>query len=272
MVDRHPRQTTAFSGLALRDCPDVVDDCPVGCQLGRDLSRQCPLVLTGDRAPKQDLTAAHDNADLRGVDPTLTMHLLLDPIAHLDIRRRNLAHFWPRSGRVHAAVDCKPRAFVCTKIVARAAAWGAKSRDLAHGPAPSASGTRVAKKSGTMDHALSRLLTASAFAVIAGVSSVTACTHVADRVVEPIGGADASTTTPEVGDGGISPIGPIAHPVEPNEDFRLVRAPEFGIARETRLVRLSAERRAGSGGVSAGGGTGFSGSNARPVASGGSYY
>jgi hypothetical protein len=125
---------------------------------------------------------------------------------------------------------------------------------------------------GSMDHALSRLLTASALVVLAGVVSVTACTHTTDRVVEPVGGADASTTTPEVGDAGITPIGPIAHPVEPDEDFRLVRAPEFGIAREAQLVGLSAEQLTGLGGTNAGGAAGFSGSDLRPVASGGNYY
>ncbi len=114
-----------------------------------------------------------------------------------------------------------------------------------------------------MDHVLSRLLTVSALAVLSGVLSVTACTHTTERVVEPVGGGDASPA-PEVSDAGVSPLGPIAHPVElePKEDFRLVRAPEFGAA----LVNLSVERQQGGlGGTNAGGATGIGGSDLRPV-------
>ena len=119
-----------------------------------------------------------------------------------------------------------------------------------------------------MDHVLSRRLTASACVVLSGVLSVAAaCTHTTDRVVEPVGAPDASTTTPDVADAEVAPIGPIA-PIErePDEDFRLVRAPEFGIARETPLVRPSAERRGGLGGINAGGSAGVGGSDQRPVA------
>jgi hypothetical protein len=128
-----------------------------------------------------------------------------------------------------------------------------------------------------MDHTLSRLLTASALALSASVFSMVACTRTNERVVEPPGGADASTTTPEVGDSGSTPIGPIApiEPIkaEPDEDYRLVRAPEFGLAPEVRLVSLSAERR-GNGLGGTGGSAGFGGSDLRPVvvANGGSHY
>jgi|SRR6187431_2580482 len=121
-----------------------------------------------------------------------------------------------------------------------------------------------------MDQRLSRLLTASALVVLTGVLSVTACTHSTDRVVEPVGGGDASTTSPELAEASAEPIGPIAHPVEPDDDFRLVRAPEFGLARETEPLRLNTPRFAGTGGIAAGGSSGFSGSDLRPVASGGS--
>lgn len=119
---------------------------------------------------------------------------------------------------------------------------------------------------------LSRLLTGLTLVTAAGVLSAVACTHTTDRVVEPPGGADASTTSPEVGDSGTNPIGPIADPLqpEPREDFRLVRAPEFGIPR-VELLSLGSEPRA-SGGFDAGGAAGFAGSDRRPVASGGSYY
>ena len=125
-----------------------------------------------------------------------------------------------------------------------------------------------------MAHTLSRLLTTFALVASAGVLSVVACTRTTDRVVEPPGGADASTT-PAVGDSGTSPLGPIADPVqlEPREDFRLVRAPEFGIARTVQLVNLSTDSRAdGLGGSGAGGAGGYGGSDRRPVAAGGNYY
>jgi len=129
-----------------------------------------------------------------------------------------------------------------------------------------------------MDHPLSRLLTATALALSAGLFSIVACTHTADRVVEPPGGADASPTTPEVADSGAKPIGPIAplEPIEaePKEDFRLVRAPEFGINRAAvvSFVALRAdEHSSGLGG--AGGNAGFGGSDLRPVvANGGAPY
>jgi hypothetical protein len=131
-----------------------------------------------------------------------------------------------------------------------------------------------------MDHTLSRLLTVSALALSAGVFSIAACTHTADRVVEPPGGADASTTTPEVADAGAKPIGPIApmDPIEaePKEDFRLVRAPEFGSGRaHVSLAAVPAvptqQQGNGLGGI--GGNAGFGGSDLRPViATGGSHY
>src|SRR6478752_8794141 len=96
-----------------------------------------------------------------------------------------------------------------------------------------------------MAHTVSRLLTASALALTTGVFSIVACTHTTDRVVEPPGGADASTTTPEGADaakpiGPIAPLEPMEH--EPREDFRLVRAPEFGVAREVSLISVSGKR------------------------------
>lgn len=128
-----------------------------------------------------------------------------------------------------------------------------------------------------MDHPLSRLLTVTALALSAGVFSIVACTHTADRVVEPPGGADASPATPEVSDSGTKPIGPIAPlepiEVEPKEDFRLVRAPELGVTRQDgSLVDWRAEG-SGSGLGGSGGNAGFGGSDLRPVmASGGSNY
>ncbi|HKO49550.1 MAG TPA: hypothetical protein VJV79_17595 [Polyangiaceae bacterium] len=123
-----------------------------------------------------------------------------------------------------------------------------------------------------MDQAFSRLVTASALVVLAGVISVAACTRTTERVVEPVGGGDASTTNPEVADAGVSPIGPIARPVDSEEDFRLVRAPEFGLARDTQ-PSVVVDRQGGVGGVNGGGGGGMGGNDQRPVfACGGSSY
>jgi len=121
-----------------------------------------------------------------------------------------------------------------------------------------------------MDHALSRLLTVSALGALSGVLAVTACTHTSDRVVEPVGGGDASTSTPALGDAEVSPLGPIAQP-EPKEDFRLVRAPELGVARERTVSSLKGERADGLAG--SGGSAGTGGSDLRPVvACGGANY
>ena len=128
-----------------------------------------------------------------------------------------------------------------------------------------------------MTQALSRVLTMSAFSLCASVLTAAACTHTTDRVVEPVGAGDASTITPELDDASPGPIGPIAHPIEPAEDYRLVRAPEFGIAiaREAHFTRADRgdERAPGLGGSDGNGGSaGMAGSDRRPVSSGGSYF
>jgi hypothetical protein len=84
-----------------------------------------------------------------------------------------------------------------------------------------------------MDHSLPRLLIASAISVFAGVFALAACTHTStDRIAEPVGGGDASTSAPEIGDGSVTPIGPVARTPEqdPAPDFTLVRSPQFGQA------------------------------------------
>jgi hypothetical protein len=101
------------------------------------------------------------------------------------------------------------------------------------------------------------------------VLSAAACTRTTERVVEPVGGGDASTTTPEVEEAGVNPIGPIARPVE-EDDFRLVRAPEFGVARDAPRQSSFAERQGAGGGINAGGGAGLAG-DLRPVGAGGNY-
>ena len=127
-----------------------------------------------------------------------------------------------------------------------------------------------------MDHAISKLLIATAVTVATTVLPVAACQHTAERVVEPPGGPDASPQSPEVGDSGATPIGPIARPpavddTEP-ENFRLVHAPEFGALGDLKLAQLNGERQGGFSGGDNGGYGGFSGADSRPVGcSGGAY-
>jgi hypothetical protein len=128
-----------------------------------------------------------------------------------------------------------------------------------------------------MAQALSRMLTTTAIALAASVLSIAACTHTADRVVEPVGPGDASAPTPELSDAALNPLTPIALPPEsqPTEDYRMVRAPELGSAREVSEVSFKpSESQVGPGPGGAGGsnGGGMAGSDRRPVAAGGNYY
>ena len=121
------------------------------------------------------------------------------------------------------------------------------------------------------------MLTVTTIGLAAGVMSIAACTHTTDRVVEPVGAGDASAPAPELSDAGLNPLTPIALPPEPPaaEDYRMVRAPEFGLARESGQARFTlTEGQAGPGlGGGAGGmnNGGMGGSDRRPVATGGSY-
>ena len=123
-----------------------------------------------------------------------------------------------------------------------------------------------------------RLLTLSAIATCAGLMVVASCTRTTDRVVEPVGGGDASTTSPELADSGVGPIGPLALPPpdEASEDFRLVRAPEFGLGRDRMRTDVHlggpeplAPGIGGSGGNNGIGGAG--GNDRRPVSCGGAH-
>ena len=126
-----------------------------------------------------------------------------------------------------------------------------------------------------------RVLTLSAIAVCAGVMALASCTRTTDRVVEPVGGGDASTsspTSPALGDASVGPIGPLALPPpneqgETGEDFRLVRAPEFGSTRDTapQVVHVTTanEQSPGLGGNGGNAGNGIGGNDRRPVSSGG---
>jgi hypothetical protein len=121
---------------------------------------------------------------------------------------------------------------------------------------------------------LSRALTVSAMSLCAALFAVASCTRVTDRVIEPVGAGDASTTTPEIADASLSPIGPVARSPEhePPPDFSLVRSPELGIREHSRVEIRFADRAdnglPGSGGAGAGGTAGAS-SDRRPVSSGG---
>ncbi len=113
----------------------------------------------------------------------------------------------------------------------------------------------------------------TAIGLAASVLSIAACTHTTDRVLEPVGQGDASAPSPEVSDAGLNPLTPIARPPEPLEDYRLVRAPEFGLAREISY-RASGEPVQNIGGMAGASGAGMAGSDLRPVAAsgGGRYY
>jgi hypothetical protein len=107
--------------------------------------------------------------------------------------------------------------------------------------------------------------------VFAALFAVASCTRVTDRVVEPPGAGDASTTTPDLADASLAPIGPVArsHELEPPPDFSLVRSPELGIGDQSRARIQFAERtdnglpNGGSAGDSATGGNG--GNDRRPA-------
>ena len=126
-----------------------------------------------------------------------------------------------------------------------------------------------------MAQALSRMLTMTTIGLGAAVLSIAACTHTTERVLEPVGAGDASTPTPELSDAGLNPLTPIALPPEPlpSEDYRMVRAPEFGLARSPSEARFQLTAvPASSGGAGGTGSGGMAGSDRRPVATGGSYY
>ncbi len=125
-----------------------------------------------------------------------------------------------------------------------------------------------------MTRSSSRVVTLSASCVVAGVLSVAACTHTTDRVIEPAAAANASAPRPELSDAGLHPLGPIAIPVDANEDYRLVRSPEFGASvREVGYEAGALQGRPGSGGASgSGGSSGMAGNDRRPVAAGGNYF
>jgi hypothetical protein len=130
-----------------------------------------------------------------------------------------------------------------------------------------------------MEQPLSRALTVSAMSVCAAVFAVASCTRVTDRVIEPVGAGDASTTDPEMTDAGLGPIEPVARSPEhePPPDFSLVRSPEVGIRDQSRAQIRFADRadnglprqggHAGSDGTAGNGG-----SDRRPVSTGGGYF
>ena len=142
------------------------------------------------------------------------------------------------------------------------------------------------------------MLTVSVMSVCAGLFAIASCARTTDRVLEPVGGGDASTTAPEVGDASLAPIGPVAHPSspaasplrqqekeqeEPSEDFRLARSPELGMAlsahTEVHFAPKSAIKTdnglpaAGSSGTSGTAGSTAGGpGRGHPVATGGAAY
>lgn len=116
-----------------------------------------------------------------------------------------------------------------------------------------------------MERLLPRVLTAAAMCACGGLLVIASCTKTTDRVVEPVGGGDASTTVPEVADASVSPLGPLARPPTkeenpPSEDFRLARSPELGVVAPAHaqlaqaLTIKSDNALGGAGGTSGNGG------------------
>ena len=149
-----------------------------------------------------------------------------------------------------------------------------------------------------MDH--TRILTVSVMSVCAGLFAIASCTRVTDRVLEPVGGGDASTNAPAVGDASVTPIGPIAHPAtptsplrqkeqedqdQPSQDFRLARSPELGVGlglrtasdvhfADRRIIKTDNGLPGPGGAAGAAGSAGNAGAPGpgRPVATGGAAY
>jgi hypothetical protein len=106
--------------------------------------------------------------------------------------------------------------------------------------------------------------------IIAGACALasSSCTRtVTDRVLEPVGASGSSnapSSSPGLADASVAPIGPVADPGEPEPDYHVARAPEFGMGREVHLASAtfgatpSAAGMGGSGGIIGGdlGGTG----------------
>lgn len=123
-----------------------------------------------------------------------------------------------------------------------------------------------------MNHPLSRALTVSAMSLCVGVFAIASCTRTTDRVIEPVGGGDASTTVPETGDAAPSLIGPVARTPEHDTppDFTLVRSPELGSVEQSHRSDYLDNGLPGQGGNGgAGGSAGGGGSGSRPVSSAG---
>jgi hypothetical protein len=111
-----------------------------------------------------------------------------------------------------------------------------------------------------MSPAISRIVIRYGLCIGASVLAALACAHTGERAVVPSGVSDAARNTPDLADAADrKPIGPIARPVQTDQDYRLIRSPELGLP-ETTL---------GSGGSDSAGRSGLGGSNNRPVCTGG---
>jgi len=274
-----PRELGSAASSALRRAKhlDVIDDRGACSKPGGNLAGQTALVLARHRTPKQHLATAHYHADLTCVDFPIVPHLFLDAAPQLGIARRDLAHIrvmigWVHTRNVASHMPSRSLRHASSRTAMRGEMTLRERAGSADRARLGARAWHVHCSEACMDRMISRLLTLSTLGIAAGVLSIASCTHTSDRVVEPVGGGDASTTSPELGDGGVNPIGPIALPLEPREDFRLVRAPEFGVASALRPVTLDQARTPGAGGSNAAGSGGVGGSDQRPANCGGNYY
>lgn len=98
-----------------------------------------------------------------------------------------------------------------------------------------------------------------ALAALMCLLGAASCAHPAtDRVLEPSGAADASSSSPgsPLADAAAVPIGPIATAVEPAPDFHAIRAPEFGEPMPAAGGNFGSGGSPGMGGAPGMGGTG----------------
>jgi hypothetical protein len=129
-----------------------------------------------------------------------------------------------------------------------------------------------------MERSLPRVLTVFTLGACAGLLAIASCTKTTDRVLEPVGGGDASTTVPEVTDASVTPLGPVARPPakeedQPADDFRLARSPELGVglaahAEATLAQALSIKSDNALGGAAGASGAGGSAGRGAPVSTG----
>jgi hypothetical protein len=85
---------------------NVVDDVEPARNVGGDFTGRGALVLTSDRAPKQDLPLAHDDPDFARVDSAVAFELLVNALTQPCLTLWLIGWAFPIAG-VHAAIVAK---------------------------------------------------------------------------------------------------------------------------------------------------------------------